>query len=632
MCSARSFTVRRAGAIGCALAALVSAASARPDAITINPARDNTLYEHPTVDLSNGAGQHFFAGRIATPSAERRRGVLYFDVAASIPAGSTINSVTLTLYMSKTIAGPQQVTLHRLQAGWGEGVSNASGEEGGGALATSGDATWKHTFYPASFWTNPGGDFVAAPSAAQTVDQVGAYAWGTSAALVADVQFWLDNPSSNYGWLVIGGEGGSTTAKRFDSREHPTVANRPKLTIDFTPPPDCNNNGIPDPNDIQSGFSKDCNNNGIPDECDIASGFSKDVNGNGVPDECEADCNKNGVPDTQDILSGTSQDCDKNNVPDECQPDSDGDGVIDACDGCPADPAKAAAGSCGCGASDVDSDGDGVPDCKDACPSDPKKTSPGLLGCGVPEADGDGDGVPDSVDRCPGQNDHLDSDNDGTPDCLDGCPNDPAKVAPGLCGCGKAEADSDGDAVPDCIDSCPNVFNPDQSDSDGDGVADACDNCPGAANPDQTDGDADGVPDACDNCPSVANSDQADADGDGLGDVCDNCPRRSNADQFDSDADGLGDVCDNCPATANADQGDIDGDGVGDVCDNCPGTGNPSQRDEDGDGVGDYCDDVRGCAPLGVLGFPGFLVAPLGYAGFVLARRRVRRGRAVIRG
>lgn len=51
---------------------------------------------------------------------------------------------------------------------------------------------------------------------------------------------------------------------------------------------DCNNNGIPDDEDIGNGSSDDCNNNAVPDECDIESGFSQDVNGNGVPDECDA--------------------------------------------------------------------------------------------------------------------------------------------------------------------------------------------------------------------------------------------------------------------------------------------------------------------------------------------------------
>jgi hypothetical protein len=49
---------------------------------------------------------------------------------------------------------------------------------------------------------------------------------------------------------------------------------------------DCNNNGVPDDQDIANGTSADCNQNGIPDECDIANG-SEDTDGNGIPDVCE---------------------------------------------------------------------------------------------------------------------------------------------------------------------------------------------------------------------------------------------------------------------------------------------------------------------------------------------------------
>lgn len=51
---------------------------------------------------------------------------------------------------------------------------------------------------------------------------------------------------------------------------------------------DCNDNGIPDSEDIAQGTSADCNANGIPDECDIGTGISEDADNNGIPDECEA--------------------------------------------------------------------------------------------------------------------------------------------------------------------------------------------------------------------------------------------------------------------------------------------------------------------------------------------------------
>lgn len=50
--------------------------------------------------------------------------------------------------------------------------------------------------------------------------------------------------------------------------------------------------------------SFDCNGNGLPDQDDINSGASLDCNGNCIPDECEiliADCNNNGVPDDCDL-------------------------------------------------------------------------------------------------------------------------------------------------------------------------------------------------------------------------------------------------------------------------------------------------------------------------------------------
>ncbi len=71
------------------------------------------------------------------------------------------------------------------------------------------------------------------------------------------------------------------------------------------------------------------------------------------------------------------------------------------------------------------------------------------------------------------------------------CPDDPAKLEPGLCGCGRSDddyqpVDTDGDGVVDCADACPfnaHKIEPLQSgcdvpDSDGDGYDDGVDACP----------------------------------------------------------------------------------------------------------------------------------------------------------
>jgi len=44
-----------------------------------------------------------------------------------------------------------------------------------------------------------------------------------------------------------------------------------------------------------------------------------------------------------------------------------------------------------------------------------------------------------------------DRDGDGVCDDDDGCPDDPAKAAPGVCGCMQPDSDSEGDGIADCI-------------------------------------------------------------------------------------------------------------------------------------------------------------------------------------
>lgn len=202
--------------------------------INISPSKDNTLYEYnPAVgDVSNALGFHFFTGE--TAMGELRRGVLAFDIAGSIPPGSTITAVTLSMNVSRVpLETAYTVELHKLLADWGEGTSQATGEEGTGAPATPNDATWRHRFFDTVFWTNQGGDFSATVSASQSVGPVGQYTW-SSAQMVADVQSWLDNPASNFGWLVLGDESTIATAKRLDTRES---ASPPVLTIQFIPGP-----------------------------------------------------------------------------------------------------------------------------------------------------------------------------------------------------------------------------------------------------------------------------------------------------------------------------------------------------------------------------------------------------------
>ena len=117
---------------------------------------------------------------------------------------------------------------------WGEGASNAGSPGGDGAPAQAGDATWLHTFYNTSFWTTPGGDFSPTISATTPVGAVNTtHQWGGS-GLLADVQSWVSNPASNFGWVIRANEIDVASAQRLDSREHTT--HPPQLTITYQVP------------------------------------------------------------------------------------------------------------------------------------------------------------------------------------------------------------------------------------------------------------------------------------------------------------------------------------------------------------------------------------------------------------
>lgn len=210
--------------------ALTTSASA--DTVVISATKDNTIYSE-SGSLSDGQGQHLFAGK--TSNSSERRALIQFDIAASIPPGSVINAVTLTLRLDKTQTASIPIAVSRVAADWGEAGSLASGEEGGGGSAATGDATWTDRLYPATAWTTPGSDAAAASASTTIATALQDYTW-SSAAMVTDVQGWLDTPASNHGWLVTAPGAMASQVKRFASRQSSDTAGRPRLSVTFTPP------------------------------------------------------------------------------------------------------------------------------------------------------------------------------------------------------------------------------------------------------------------------------------------------------------------------------------------------------------------------------------------------------------
>lgn len=231
------------------LAALVASAglmlapgTAGAQTVTVNlPAvADNTLYQDFNGNFSNGQGQFLFAGK--TLGGDLRRAVVRFDLSA-IPDGAVITSATVTLRQSRQrdSTQPEVMPLHRVLSSWGEGASNAGSPGGSGAPSAPGDATWIHRSYNenpalAVLWTNAGGDFDSRPSGTATIgSSLIAYTF-TGTGLATDVQGWINDRSTNFGWMLLGDEAENQSARRFDSREAGNAANRPSLNVRYVIP------------------------------------------------------------------------------------------------------------------------------------------------------------------------------------------------------------------------------------------------------------------------------------------------------------------------------------------------------------------------------------------------------------
>ena len=102
------------------------------DLVTNGASHDASIFSN-NPNNSNGAGPGMFAGTDGGP--QSLRGLISFDVASAVPAGSTITGVQLTMYLGMvagTVSGSQAIELHRLLSSWGEGTTESSATTIGG--------------------------------------------------------------------------------------------------------------------------------------------------------------------------------------------------------------------------------------------------------------------------------------------------------------------------------------------------------------------------------------------------------------------------------------------------------------------------------------------------------------------
>ena len=178
---------------------------------TMSPSHDNSIYsDFPS--NSNALGD-LYSGENANGAP--RRALLSFDLTKGLPVGAQVTSASLTLNLKNASTNANHPNATMLLY----------------------PLTWNARFYDASNptnWTTAGGVFSATASATTLVGTtLGSYTW-TSRQMGVDVQSWFAAPANNYGWILVGDESASSTARVFNSREGSTSV-QPKLLISYNP-------------------------------------------------------------------------------------------------------------------------------------------------------------------------------------------------------------------------------------------------------------------------------------------------------------------------------------------------------------------------------------------------------------
>ena len=208
------------------------------DTVFLTPSADTALLQ---AFPSNNFGAQAYFNSGTTQTYLTNRGLMKFDLAAALPAGAKITFAQLSLeVVGQPVDGdaPSSFQLRRMLRDWGEGTKKGNPPTLG-ATATAGEANWTHRLaQTTNTWAAPGGgegiDFVTANSGEQYVYGINLspYLFDATTNMLADLQSWLAQPETNFGWLLLSlSEAENFSARRFASRED--MYRAPKLQVDF---------------------------------------------------------------------------------------------------------------------------------------------------------------------------------------------------------------------------------------------------------------------------------------------------------------------------------------------------------------------------------------------------------------
>lgn len=197
--------------------------------------RDISLSENAPTASPGGATTLFTDGDEPAGSGKDASLLLRWDL-ASIPIGSTLQSVTLTVRV--TNATNHAYALQALTREWAEGA-----------------ATWQRATATTS-WEVAGAkgatDRNTTALGSLQASALGTYTVTLNAAGVARVQQWVDAPASNFGFILASTS--NTDGLDLASSEAATVTDRPQLAVTYLPP-----GTVDDPVLLAAGDIGNCN-------------------------------------------------------------------------------------------------------------------------------------------------------------------------------------------------------------------------------------------------------------------------------------------------------------------------------------------------------------------------------------
>jgi len=204
---------KRTSAIFFGVLALAAVATNTAHALTatLTPSADTSLRDN-SPDATFGESNPLIVGNSKEPFTVHNRGLLKFDL-TSIPTNATITGVTLTVMIFRSNTDVSNYDLNRVLVDWNEY-----------------EATWNNRS-ASTPWLAGGGqsgsEYVSIASVTAPVDDT----IFSSAGMISDVQLWVRNSATNFGWIILPTGDLAATGKQLGSRESEYTS---ALTVKYT--------------------------------------------------------------------------------------------------------------------------------------------------------------------------------------------------------------------------------------------------------------------------------------------------------------------------------------------------------------------------------------------------------------